>query len=130
MRLSARLLAAAWSVGLATAATPRNSAGVQIYRSTPRKIDALDFPVLNFSRVINITSTGNLDCVAFAATVVNTTTWPTGFKDTPESLSCTSNKNSINTHPVQDTSDSSGVSWFRGDLLLLVVLIGSVSLVV
>ncbi|OBT73201.1 hypothetical protein VF21_08720 [Pseudogymnoascus sp. 05NY08] len=91
------------------------------------KIDALDFPVLNFSRIINITSTGNLDCVAFAATVVNTTTWPTGFEDTSESLSCTSNKNSVNTHPVQaeDTSGSSGVSWFRGDLLLLAVLIGS-----
>lgn len=69
--------------------------------------------------------------MAFAATVVNTTTWPTGYKETPESLFCTSNKNSINTHPVPaEESGSSGMSWFRGDLLLLVVLVGGVSLVV
>ncbi|OBT65092.1 hypothetical protein VE03_05224 [Pseudogymnoascus sp. 23342-1-I1] len=91
------------------------------------KIDELSFPALNSSQVINITSTGDLDCVAFAATVVNTTLWPTGFKEIPESLECTSNKNSIKTHPVpaEDTSGSIDVSWFRGDFLLLAVLVGS-----
>ncbi|KFY48609.1 hypothetical protein V495_01190 [Pseudogymnoascus sp. VKM F-4514 (FW-929)] len=93
------------------------------------KIDALDFPALNMSGIINVTSTGDLDCVAFAATVVNTTTEPTEYRNF-DSLHCTSKKNSIHTRPTpaEDTSGSSGASWFRGDILLLAVLIGSASL--
>ncbi|KFY64611.1 hypothetical protein V496_03148 [Pseudogymnoascus sp. VKM F-4515 (FW-2607)] len=94
------------------------------------KFNALSFPALNSSRSINITSTGDLDCVAFAATVANTTIWAT-YIEHAESLECTSNKYSIKTHPVpaEDTSGGSGFSGFHGNLLFLAGLVGSMRLV-
>lgn len=56
---------------------------------------SLEFPALNYSLWVNVTHTGDLDCVAFAASVVNTTTWPLVlYPDDDGSVVCNSNKSS------------------------------------
>ncbi|KFY34547.1 hypothetical protein V494_06681 [Pseudogymnoascus sp. VKM F-4513 (FW-928)] len=78
------------------------------------KIDALDFPVLNSSHHINVTTTGDLDCAAFAKRVVNTTVWPLtdgDYDHKNSSVVCNSNKASVTIYPVPEpTPDESGGS--------------------
>jgi hypothetical protein len=80
---------------------------VNLDRNTQFKADYLsvDLPALNYTLNINITSTGNLDCVALAAKVVNATN---PFYTLPyteggagnNSFVCSSRKGNITTYKV------------------------------
>lgn len=68
-------------------------------------------PVLNTAWRINVTSTGNLDCDAFANSVVNTTNYLNGNDSTSladAGVFCNSKKGSVTTYKAQPTSKSGG----------------------
>ncbi|KAF8856211.1 hypothetical protein BDZ45DRAFT_479675 [Acephala macrosclerotiorum] len=89
-------------------------------------IDAVDIPVLNWTVGVNVTSTGNLDCVAFAASVVNATSLL--FTNANGSVVCNSKKASVTTfrasHPTSGSSRKLYASW---DLIMLMGLVGYAS---
>ncbi|KFY31496.1 hypothetical protein V493_01056 [Pseudogymnoascus sp. VKM F-4281 (FW-2241)] len=93
------------------------------------EIDSLDFPALNntitvegvdrreYSNYsISIHSTGNLDCNAFAASVVNSTSYDSN------GVSCTSKKGSVTLKPPKPEVTSAALR-IRGDFLALTALL-------
>ncbi|KFY89490.1 hypothetical protein V500_05649 [Pseudogymnoascus sp. VKM F-4518 (FW-2643)] len=86
------------------------------------EIDVLDFPTLNHTGDgINVTSTGNLDCDAFAAGVVNTTN-STGYSR--YFVTCTSKKGSVSLHNVLPEPEVNGAAFkIRGGFLALTALV-------
>ncbi|KFY11728.1 hypothetical protein V492_04295 [Pseudogymnoascus sp. VKM F-4246] len=111
--------------------------------SVTGKIDALDFPALNYSHQINVTTTGDLDCVAFAKSVVNTTDWPIGTAGWPaseedlanmnSSVVCNSKKASVTMYPApapQESTGSRSILDFFGNVMLLAILVAGAGCVV
>ncbi|KFY95237.1 hypothetical protein V500_02873 [Pseudogymnoascus sp. VKM F-4518 (FW-2643)] len=87
------------------------------------EIDALGFPTLNHTQdSINVTSTGNLDCDAFAASVVNTTNSTGSSK---YFVTCTSKMGSVILHHVLPPEPEVNGAAFqiRGDFLALTALV-------
>jgi hypothetical protein len=95
-------------------------------------IDAVDLPVLNSTEgPINVTSSGNLDCVAFAVSVVNATStlWTHGISPNG-SVICNSKKASVTTSRAsQPTSGSSGKLCVRGYMVLILGFVASICVV-
>ncbi|KFZ19252.1 hypothetical protein V502_03754 [Pseudogymnoascus sp. VKM F-4520 (FW-2644)] len=95
-------------------------------------IDALEFPALKSTRQIRVNTTGDLDCVAFAKSVVNATEWPVysaDLEDRNSSVVCNSRKASVTMHPLASTASRAGLG-FCGNLMLLAVLVAGASSVV
>ncbi|KFY37828.1 hypothetical protein V495_06912 [Pseudogymnoascus sp. VKM F-4514 (FW-929)] len=93
------------------------------------KINGLDFPALTKASLITVKSTGDLDCKAFAASVVDTTA---GFNKTAErndAVTCSSNTGSADMTTPNDSDSSSGPS-FRANILLLAIFVSCASLLV
>lgn len=87
------------------------------------RYSSLDFPTLNYTQdSINVTSTGNLDCDAFAASVVNTTN-TAGY--TKHFVTCTSKKGSVILHRVlpPEPEVNSAAFQIRGGFLALTALV-------
>ncbi|KFZ09691.1 hypothetical protein V501_05509 [Pseudogymnoascus sp. VKM F-4519 (FW-2642)] len=105
--------------------------GIQLHG----EIDALDLPALNSTGIwieakafdlpyenrtgysISVNSTGNLDCNAFAASVVNATNYD-GL-----GVTCNSKKGSVTLKQVKPPEDISAASKIRGDFLGSVALL-------
>ncbi|CZR58716.1 uncharacterized protein PAC_08608 [Phialocephala subalpina] len=91
-------------------------------------IDAIDMPVLKTTGLINVTSTENLDCDAFAASVVNATNYLFGNDSTAIANSgviCNSKKGSVTSYKALPTRKSGGrrlEMWL--DAILLVGIFG------
>ncbi|KFX96312.1 hypothetical protein V490_03390 [Pseudogymnoascus sp. VKM F-3557] len=101
-------------------------------------IDTLTFPSLNSTTRINVTSTGDLDCLAFAKSVVYATEWPVRFGDREghnDSVICNSKKASVTMYPVPPeatptNTESSGSRvglGFGSNLILLAILVAGIS---
>lgn len=73
--------------------------------------NSVDLPALNETEQVNITSTGDLDCVALAAKVVNATpiVLPSRWS-TNDSVICNSKKASVTTYRAWHPSPTSGSS--------------------
>lgn len=97
-------------------------------------IYSLEPLALNFSHQINITSTGDLDCVDFAERVANMTEWPVDDEDPANwnsSVVCNSNKASVTMHPVPpsapegSTGSRSGLGFYGNSMLLIIFVAGA-----
>lgn len=87
------------------------------------RYSSLEFPTLNYTgHSINVTSTGNLDCDAFAASVVNKTN---SVDDTEPFVTCTSKKGSVILHHVLPPDPEVNGAAFQicGDFLALTALV-------
>ncbi|KFY93876.1 hypothetical protein V500_03504 [Pseudogymnoascus sp. VKM F-4518 (FW-2643)] len=96
------------------------------------KIDALEFPALISTPQIKVNTTGDLDCIAFAKSVLNATEWPVyGDKseDGNSSVVCNSKKASVTMHPLPSTASRAGLG-FCGNLMLLAILVAGANSVV
>lgn len=79
---------------------------------------SLDFPTLNSSGLIKVNSTGNLDCIAFVASVVNATSHYSNNVS-----SCTSKKGSVTFQYMKPPEAAGAAFKIRSDFLAFTVLI-------
>ncbi|KUJ12979.1 uncharacterized protein LY89DRAFT_737880 [Mollisia scopiformis] len=86
-------------------------------------IDSIDLPVLSSAFEVNITSTGKLDCVSLAKSVVDTLV-PVG-KSANNTVICNSPQGSVTTYKAaKPTSGSERSFRLRGDLKVLGAFLG------
>lgn len=90
---------------------------------------SLEFPALTQAPRIAVESTGDLDCAAFAANVVDVTVRFRATDEIKDSVTCSSNTGSIAMHLPNDSDNGGGPS-FRANILLLAIFVSCASLFV